>query len=265
MDGVGGADAPGLDAEDPFAAGGEDDESRRLAERRAEWDELPDRDGEQPARASRAALGSAAHTVIEHMGRGDVQPDLVSVLHGAAGRAPTNDDVQALTDLIERFQHSGLGQRMLQPGDGLVVRQEVDFHARIRFPGGELVGGFPSLLVKGSIDLWLETEDELILVDHKTNRRSALLPTPEAVTDHYAWQLRLYALAVERLRDRPVTRASLLLLDPSWGAEAVEVEVDISGEALRETRRLCRAFAIAELEGRYLPDWREYGEAPAGA
>ncbi len=259
------AEAPGFDGEDPHLEGGEEDESRRLSKRRSEWDELPEPDGPGPARVSQAALGSAAHTVIEHMGRGDAQPDLVGVLRGAAGGPPSGDDVQALTDLITRFRASGLGRRMLQPGDDLVVRQEVDFHARIRFPGGEPVGGFPSLLVKGSIDLWLETDEESVRVDDKTNRRSALLPTPEAVAEHYAWQLRLYALAVERLRDRPVTRASLLLLDPSWGDEALEVEVDISGGALRETRRLCRAFALAELEGRYLADWREYGEATSGS
>jgi ATP-dependent helicase/nuclease subunit A len=257
-DGHGVAEAPGHDGEDPFALDGEADESRRLAERRAEWDELPEAD----ARASRAALGSAAHAVIESLGRGDPSPDLVGVLRGTTGLPPTEEDVQSLAALIERFQRSDLGRQVLQPGGELVVRQEVDFHARIRFPGGEPVGGFSSLLVKGSIDLWLETDGELVLVDHKTNRRSALLPTPEAVAEHYAWQLRLYALAVERLRDRPVTRASLLLLDPSWGEEALEVAIDISGEALRETRRLCRAFALAELEGRYLPDWREYAAAP---
>ena len=48
----------------------------------------------------------------------------------------------------------------------------------------------------------------------------------------------------------------LLLLDPSWGDIAVEVPIDTSGAALRDARSLCRAFAVAELDGRYPEDWR---------
>ena len=94
------------------------------------------------------------------------------------------------------------------------------------------------------------------IVDHKTNRRSQRLPTPEAVAEHYAWQLRLYALAAERVLGFDVVGAQLCLLDPSWGPAAVDVPVDIEGDALEEARSLCRAFARAELEGRYPADWR---------
>ena len=144
---------------------------------------------------------------------------------------------------------------------GADVRREVDFHARIRFPDGADVAGFDSLLINGSIDLWLPTDDGVLVVDHKTNRAGGRYGTPEALRDHYAWQLRLYALAGERLLGEDIAGARLLLLDPGFGDpdtgnHAVEVEIDIGGERLKEARQLCRAFAIAEQEGRYPENWR---------
>ena len=61
----------------------------------------------------------------------------------------------------------------------------------------------------------------------------------------------------ERLRGADVAGAHLLLLDPDWGPEAVEVTVDVSGPALEEARRLCRAYAVAALEGRWPASWGE--------
>jgi hypothetical protein len=110
--------------------------------------------------------------------------------------------------------------------------------------------------VKGSIDLWLPTSEGVVIVDHKTNRAGARFRTPQAVAEHYAWQLRLYALAAERVLRADVAGARLVLLDPGWGPEAVEVAVDVTGERLEDARRLCQAFSIAELTGRYPEDWR---------
>ncbi len=70
---------------------------------------------------------------------------------------------------------------------------------------------------------------------------------------------RLYALATERIVERDVASASLLLLDPAWDARGVPVEVavDVSGEALAATRRLCRAYAVAMLEQRFPARWED--------
>ncbi len=222
------------------------------AARVEDWDEP----GELHGGVDRAALGRAVHAVIEHLSARDERiPGWV--LERAVSAEGGDDAFAAACETMAlRFLASPTGQRMraaLVAGED--VRREVALHARIRFPGGEDVGGFDSLLVKGSIDLWLPSDDGVWIVDHKTNRAGGRFTTPEALADHYAWQLRLYALAVERVLGRDVAGARLLLLDPGWGAEAVEAEVDVSGERLEETRRLCRAFAVAELEGRYPEDW----------
>jgi hypothetical protein len=81
-------------------------------------------------------------------------------------------------------------------------------------------------------------------------------PQIEALRDHYAWQLRLYALAAERLLGVDVAGARLLLLDPGFGEDAVEVDVDVSGPRLEEARALCEAFAIASKDDRWPEDWR---------
>ena len=205
----------------------------------------------------RAAIGRAVHAVIERLGANDTK--VPAALLDLATREEDGDDAfrAAVAEMSERFVHSDVGVQMRAAlSSGSDVRREVDFHARIRFPGGERVAGFDSLLVKGSIDLWLPTPEGVQLIDHKTNQAGALFRTPEDLARHYSWQLRLYTLAAERLLGEDVAGAGLLLLDPGWGAQAVDVPVDISGDALEETRRLCRAFAIAELEGRYPATWQ---------
>src|SRR5262249_15137339 len=118
--------------------------------------------------------------------------------------------------------------------------------------------GMESLLVKGTIDLWIGDGDGAVaLFDHKTNAPGGDVPDPSALVARYETQLRLYALAAERATDRDVRSATLLLLDPAWGEGGVPVEVavDVAGEALAQTRRLCRAFAVAMREERFPSRW----------
>jgi len=209
----------------------------------------------------RAALGRAVHAVLEHVGPTDLEAP--SHLIDRAVQAEHEEEAgaeafaSAVRRMVNRFLASDAGAQLRAAlADGLDVRREVALHARIRFPRGDAVGGFDSLLVKGSIDLWLPTADGVLVIDHKTNRKGGAFDTPEALAAHYAWQLRLYALATERALGADVAGTRLLLLDPSWGEETLEVPVDVSGDALEDARRLCRAFALAELEGRYPEDWR---------
>ena len=240
----------GADADEGHAA--------RRAERVRLWDEAPG----GGSGLDRAALGRALHALLETLGPGDVEasPDaLEAVLAAEFGVHPPDGSARLLQAMVARYAASPTGQAVQRAlASGHDVRREVAFHARIRFPAGAVVGGFDSLLVRGSIDLWLpDATGRIHVVDHKTNPPGARLPTPEAVADHYRWQLRLYALATERLRGADVAGAHLLLLDPEWGPEAVEARVDVSGPALEEARRLCRAYAVAALEGRWPASWGE--------
>jgi len=166
---------------------------------------------------------------------------------------------ELLAEQVARFTRSPTGRRVaraIEAGDD--VRREMTFHARIRFPAGVEVGPFDALLVRGSIDLWLPEADGIWIVDHKTNPRTNRLDTPEAVARHYDVQLRLYALAAERVLGEDVAGARVLLVDPTWGEEAVEVAVDVSGPRLEDARRLCQAYATAELEDRWPESWRDF-------
>ena len=242
-------DAPAHDVE----PAGEDAHAARRAARAALWDEPP----EPEATLDRAAVGRAVHAVLEHVRAGDVTVP-ATVLERAVGAEGGDETFAAAVGaMAQRFLDAPLGAALRAAlREGLDVRGEVALHARIRFPGGEPVGGFDSLLVKGSIDLWLPTAEGVLVVDHKTNRKGGAFRSAEALAAHYAWQLRLYALATERALGADVAGARLALLDPGWGAGALEVEVDVSGPQLEEARRLCRAFAVAELEGRYPEDWQ---------
>lgn len=249
-------DAPsGAQDGDPLPSS-EDPRAAQRAELAEAWDEP----GEVHAGLDRAALGRAVHAVLEHVRATDEDVPASALERAVEEEGGDAAFAEAVRGLARRFLCSDLGARLRRAlADGADVRREVALHARIRFPAGEPVGGFEALLVKGSIDLWLPTPEGVLVVDHKTNRRGGAFATPEALAEHYAWQLRLYALAAERALGAEVAGARLVLLDPGWapdGPAGVEVAVDVSGPRLEETRRLCRAFARAELEGRYPTDWR---------
>ncbi|MFO0933013.1 MAG: UvrD-helicase domain-containing protein [Planctomycetota bacterium] len=250
--------AVAAERDDP-AAGREaapDPEARRAA-RRARHDEGHD----VVAGVDRAALGRAVHLAIERFAP---DGDLDGLVAGAlAEELPDATPAAAALAraMVERFLASDAGRATRAAvAAGRGVRREAAFHARVRFPDGEPVAGFSALLVKGTVDLWLDGDDgRPRLYDHKTNAPGAALPDAAALLDRYATQLRLYALATERIVERDVASASLLLLDPAWAARGVPVEVavDVSGEALAATRRLCRAYAVAMLEQRFPARWED--------
>ncbi len=252
---------PRRERDDPAARQRHDDggsageDSPDMARASRDDDEREPLDG-----VDRAALGRAVHRALERYRPGVVVRALVeaSIIEefpvGSAAAAPL-----ALA-MVERFLDSATGQALdhaLRAGHA--VRREAAFHARIRFPDEAQVGPYRSLLVKGAIDLWMGAADGKILVlDHKTNSPRGRLKSPAALVEHYATQLRLYALAAERVTGKDVAGAKLLLLDPDWGRRVpVEATVDVSGDALRETRDLCRAFAVSMLEDRYPPRWTD--------
>ena len=244
---------PALEADDPESAARDDERpprEDRLDEGREEIDGL-----------DRAALGRAVHAALEHFDGRATPAALVEAAVGAEweGAAPAAAREAALA-MVERFAASATGREVVAAiarGDG--VRREAAFHARIAFPEREPVGGLDSLLLKGTIDLWLPRAGGVAILDHKTNSPRGRHSSVEALVAHYAPQLRLYALAAERIVGRPVDSAGLLLLDPAWDARgaAVEAAVDVSGPALLEARRLCRAYAISCLTDRWPVTWRE--------
>lgn len=254
---------PRLDRDDPAMEPARDEREPTGEEvfesRRDEG--LLDGDVATPDGIDRAALGRAVHRALERYApRSDVGALVAAAIADEFPVGAPAGAAERARAMVERFLRSATG-RALEAAlrAGANVRREAAFHARIAFPGDARVGPYGSLLVKGTVDLWLPGPDGRIrVVDHKTNSPRGTFSTPDALVAHYALQLRLYALAVERVTGADVAGASLLLLDPEWGSGVpVEADVDVSGERLRETRVLCQAFATAMLEDRYPERWTD--------
>jgi hypothetical protein len=260
-----GAEAPasrGLAAEADDPASGLDvdaDAGASEARRADRWDEgsaVDDRG------LDRRALGRAVHAVLGRVGPAGAasEAEVAEALRREWGTDVPSGAAAAARAMVDRFHDSPTGAALRAAlSAGVDVRREVAFHARIRFPDGAEVAGLRALIVKGTIDLWLPTPEGVVLCDHKTNSATGPLGSVAAIREHYAWQMRLYALAVERILGRDVGGAALLLLDPGWQAlhPTVELDVDVSGGALLDARRLCQAFARSALEDRYPARWED--------
>jgi CRISPR/Cas system-associated exonuclease Cas4 (RecB family) len=136
-----------------------------------------------------------------------------------------------------------------------VVEREFDFLMEVE-----------SLVLRGQIDLWFEDRGGTVLVDYKTDRVDAAGAPARA--EQYGQQLRLYALALERLNGRAPQEAYIYFLRPN-----VAVPVDLRPSLFNAPEPLVRAFREAQErlhfplnEGehcRYCPHFG--GLCPAGA
>jgi len=152
-----------------------------------------------------AELGSQVHAIL-------------------AGNAPPDPDPEALR-LADVFRQSALGRRALTATRG---EREFDFFLAV----GDLV-------IRGQVDLWFEEGGELVLVDYKTD--DVTRAEAHGRASDYALQLRLYAIAVERVTGRPPTRACLHFLRPN-----TVVEVDLTPSLLDAPEQIVRDFQDAQ-------------------
>jgi ATP-dependent exoDNAse (exonuclease V) beta subunit len=133
--------------------------------------------------------------------------------------------VAEAAELADRFHTSPLGKRALKAAR---KQHEYDF-----------VVALDGLVLRGQIDLWFEHNRELILVDYKTDQ--VRLPIDPQRVNAYALQLQLYAIALEQIAGRPVSRAYLHFLRPNE-----LVEVDLSPLQMNGAREHVRAFIEAQ-------------------
>ena len=95
------------------------------------------------------------------------------------------------------------------------------------------------LVVSGQIDLWFEEGGELAIVDYKTGVAAA--PEDPQRAREYELQVRLYAMAVERLTGRAPGRACLHFLKPD-----VVVDVDLAPSLIDSPEQIVRDFVEAQ-------------------
>jgi CRISPR/Cas system-associated exonuclease Cas4 (RecB family) len=127
--------------------------------------------------------------------------------------------------LAEVFRQSALGRRA---SHAVRVEREFDFLMNVE-----------DVVVRGQVDLWFEEGGELVVVDYKTDTVSTA-EAHERARD-YAIQLRLYAMAVERVAGRAPNRAWLHFLRPDTA-----VEVDLRPSLIESPEQIARDFQDAQ-------------------
>jgi ATP-dependent exoDNAse (exonuclease V) beta subunit len=190
------------------------------------WDRTsrPDRDHtEETAHdESGAEFGTAVHALL-------------------AGEPVDSASAEAL-DLVERFQASELGQRVSRASR---VEREFDF-----------VMAIEDVVLRGQIDLWFEEGGELLLLDYKTDKVRPEEAASRAAA--YALQLRLYALALERITGRLPSRACACFLRTG---QAIPIAMD--KPLLDAAKDLVRLFHEAQSSLRFdLREGEQCGRCP---
>ncbi len=89
------------------------------------------------------------------------------------------------------------------------------------------------LLLEGFIDLLVETEDGLVVVDYKTDRIARDDDLEDAVA-RYSVQGAAYAVALESVLDRPVTRCVFVFARTGDPVEREVVDLDATKVLVRE-------------------------------
>jgi ATP-dependent exoDNAse (exonuclease V) beta subunit len=141
-----------------------------------------------------------------------------------AGLAVADPDPEAIR-LAEVFRQSPLGRRAAR-----AARVEREF---------EFLMAVDGLVLRGQVDLWFEEGGELAIVDYKTDSVTAVEAHERALD--YAMQLRLYAMAVERVTGRAPRRAWLHFLRPN-----TPIEVDLAPSLLESPEQIVRDFQSAQ-------------------
>ena len=151
-----------------------------------------------------AARGTAYHAVMECMEFGNLETEeqIGEMLDGlAAGGRLERLDVEAVNvrDLL-KFVRSPLGTRMQEASRRGQLYREQPFV--IGLPGDQVDGSDPEelVLIQGIIDAFFYEEDEIVIVDYKTDR----IFRGEELAERYRAQLVYYGKALEMMTGKKV-------------------------------------------------------------
>jgi ATP-dependent exoDNAse (exonuclease V) beta subunit len=132
--------------------------------------------------------------------------------------------------LADVFRRSQLGKRA-----AAAARKKREF---------DFVMAVEDVVVRGQIDLWFEEGGELAIVDYKTDAVSGVEAHQRAAD--YSLQVRLYAMAVERIAGRAPDRAWLHFLRPDK-----IIAVDLAPSLLESPEGIVRDFRDAQERGEF--------------
>jgi CRISPR/Cas system-associated exonuclease Cas4 (RecB family) len=146
-------------------------------------------------------------------------------VHSLLAGLPVPEPDSEAIKLANVFRQSALGRRAAKAARS---QREFDFLLAVE-----------DLVVRGQVDLWFEEGGELAIVDYKTDGVTAIEAHQRA--QDYALQLRLYAIAVERVAGRAPDRAWLHFLRPN-----TVIEVDLTPSLLESPEQTVREFLEAQ-------------------
>jgi len=184
---------------------------------------------EDSGRLAGAERGTAYHRAMQCLDMEKLRPLSGRMLENeiylqldrltAAARITSPQRAALRPRALAGFFQSALGQRLLSANE---VRREWSFNVMMRLSEAltaEEMGGYADgeILVQGSIDCCFMENGSWILLDYKTDRAS----DAEALTHRYGRQLRMYALALERITGIPVAEVWLCLLQ---GGENLRID-----------------------------------------
>ncbi|HOQ05368.1 MAG TPA: helicase-exonuclease AddAB subunit AddA [Anaerohalosphaeraceae bacterium] len=172
---------------------------------------------------SSAQIGSAAHLLLARLDLHS-KPDrqqVANTIEALAAEGLINSQTAAAleTEWILGFFDSELGQLVLKYPDR--VHREWAFTVSVSARQARIAPTDEKIIIQGIVDLLLDSPDGLVLADFKTDRVSEG-QWPGRV-ERYRPQLRLYALAVEKVLGRMPLRAYLYFL-----AHSKSVPIDLS-------------------------------------
>ncbi len=172
-----------------------------------------------------ALEGSAPSSVNGRPGGAIPASDLGTEVHAILAAMDLPAPHPLAQKLAAVFHQSALGRRAANASR---VEREFDFLMSV-----------DDLVVRGQVDLWFEEGAGPVIVDYKTDDVTAAEAHHRA--QDYALQLRLYAMAVERVAGRPPTHAWLHFLRPN-----TLVEVDLAPSLLDSPEQIVREFQEAQ-------------------
>ncbi len=175
-------------------------------------DFIVNQSGQSTGRLSGAEKGTIMHFVMQHLdlarvGSLDEIEIQLQEMH-AQDLLTAGETAAVQIEKIARFFHSDLGQRMLHSSH---VYREVPFNLVCKADSvlEDIGASDEELLIQGVIDLYFVEEDDLVLVDYKTDYISTQNRT--ALINQYSIQINMYRQALESILHKKVKESYLYL------------------------------------------------------
>ena len=170
-------------------------------------------------KVSPAEVGTATHLVMQliDLSKEPTKEYLSDLIQSLVEKTVLKKEVADKIDkqLLLDFFETDFGQRLIKEHD--LVKREQPFS--LLLSASEIFANFEGkksdrLLIHGIIDGYLETEEELILYDFKTDYvpKEAGEEEFQKIKQKYTGQLNLYRLALEEATGKKVTQVKLILL-----------------------------------------------------